>query len=77
MGMKTIDRNPKMELAQPIPSFLYIAEANEGKPAPNADLIRSFPAKTDAAYSGYASGRYVRTELKRRNVPIEKNPLPI
>jgi len=52
MGINATDRNAKVELAQGTPRFLYIAPANKGKPAPKLDLIRSFPAKTDAAYSG-------------------------
>jgi hypothetical protein len=39
----------------PTPSLLYIADANKGKPAPKEDRMKSLPARTDAAYSGYAS----------------------
>ena len=44
-----MDKNPKSELAQPTPRLLYIAAANKGKPAPKLDLIKSFPAYTEAA----------------------------
>jgi hypothetical protein len=47
--MKAIDKKPNVELAQLTPKLLYIADAKRGKPAPNEDLIKSFPAKTDAA----------------------------
>lgn len=57
MGIKTIDKNASVELAQLTPRLLYIALANKGNPAPKADRNRSFPAKTEAAYIGYASGR--------------------
>jgi len=52
MGMNAIDKNAKVELAHATPRLLYMAPANKGKPAPKLDLMRSFPAKTDAAYSG-------------------------
>ena len=57
IGMNAIDRNPNVELAQPTPKFLYMAVANSGNPAPKLLLMKSFPASTLAAYSGYASGR--------------------
>jgi hypothetical protein len=49
IGMNAIDKNPKVELAQPPPKLLYIADANNGNPAPKLDLMKSFPAKTEAA----------------------------
>lgn len=57
MGMKAMARKPSKLEAQPTPSLSYMALANRGKPAPKEDLMKSLPAKTDAAYSGYASGR--------------------
>lgn len=50
--MNTIDRNASVELAQLVPRFVYIAFANSGNPAPNAERNRSFPARTEAAYVG-------------------------
>jgi hypothetical protein len=47
--MNTINRNPKVELAQPTPKLLYAANANNGNPAPKLDLMKSFLAKTEAA----------------------------
>lgn len=55
--MNAIDKNPNVELAHATPRFLYIAVANSGNPAPKLLLMKSFPASTLAAYSGYASGR--------------------
>jgi hypothetical protein len=49
IGIKAIDRNPNVELAQPTPRQLYIAAANNGNPAPKLDLIKLFPAYTEAA----------------------------
>jgi hypothetical protein len=57
IGMKAMDKNPNVELAHPTPRFLYIADAKSGNPAPKLDLIKSFPANTDAAYAGYATPR--------------------
>ena len=55
--MNAIDKNPNNELAHPTPKFLYMGVANSGNPAPKLLLMKSFPASTLAAYSGYASGR--------------------
>lgn len=44
MGMKTMDKNPSKLLAQSTPKRRYMAFANSGKAAPNADLTRSLPA---------------------------------
>ncbi|KAF4624831.1 hypothetical protein G7Y89_g13334 [Cudoniella acicularis] len=52
IGIKAIDKNPSVEDAHPTPKLLYIADANNGKPAPKLDLIKSLPANTEAAYSG-------------------------
>jgi hypothetical protein len=49
MGINAIDKNPNNELAQPTPRLLYIAAANKGNPAPKLDLMKSFPANTEAA----------------------------
>ena len=49
IGMKAIERKPKVLLAQPTPRLLYMADANNGKPAPKDDRIKSFPARTEAA----------------------------
>lgn len=76
IGIKTIEIKASVELAQSTPKFLYIADANRGNPAPNEDLKRSFPARTDAAYAGYASGSQFSTELNKRNVPILKKEDP-
>lgn len=57
IGINRIDNPPNNELAPPTPNFVYIAFANSGKPAPKLDLMKSLPAKTEAAYSGYASPR--------------------
>lgn len=55
--MNTMDNPPNSELAPPTPNFVYMAFANSGKPAPKLDRKKSFPAKTEAASSGYASPR--------------------
>jgi len=52
IGMNAIAKKPSNEEAQPTPSLVYMADANSGNPAPNADLKRSLPARTEAAYSG-------------------------
>jgi hypothetical protein len=52
IGMNAIAKNPRRELAQPTPRFLYIADANNGKPAPKAERMKSLPARTEAAYAG-------------------------
>jgi hypothetical protein len=57
MRMNAIAGNLKREPAQPTLSLLYIAVAKSRKPAPNDDLMKSFPANADAATFGYASGR--------------------
>ena len=57
IGMNAIERNPNVELAHAIPRLLYIAVAKSGNPAPKLLLMKSLPASTLAAYSGYASGR--------------------
>ena len=57
IGMKRMDKKPSSDEAQSIPSFLYMAVANNGKPAPKLERMKSLPAKTEAAYAGYASPR--------------------
>jgi len=52
IGMKAMEINASVELAQPTPKSMYMAEAKRGNPAPKADLMKSLPASTDAAYSG-------------------------
>ncbi len=50
-------RNASVLLAHAMPRSSYIAFAKSGKPAPKLLLNKSLPARTLAAYSGYASGR--------------------
>lgn len=50
--MKAIEMKASVELAQLTPSFVYIALAKSGNPAPKAERMKSFPARTEAAYSG-------------------------
>jgi len=57
IGMNAMLKKPSKLDAQSTPSLSYIAVANSGNPAPNELLKKSFPANTEAAYSGYASGR--------------------
>lgn len=57
IGMNAIDKKAKRLLAQSTPNLWNIALANNGNPAPKEDLMKSLPARTDAATSGYASGR--------------------
>jgi len=47
--MKAAARNPSRLEAHPTPNFLYIAEANNGNPAPKLERMKSFPANTEAA----------------------------
>ncbi len=75
--MNAIPRNPNKLLAHPIPNLWYIAVANNGKPAPKEDLIKSFPARTLATLSGYASLRYGNTALNSVKAAIPKKLEPM
>lgn len=44
IGMNRMARHPSRVDAHSVPRFLYIAPAKSGKPAPNADRMRSLPA---------------------------------
>jgi len=57
MGTNAQARRARSVLAQPTPRLTYIALAKSGKPAPNMERMKSFPARTLAAYMGYASAR--------------------
>lgn len=72
IGMKAMESNANVELAHATPRSLYIAVATNGNPAPNGNRMKSFPASTEAAYSGHASGRCLRILSRSRNVPTEK-----
>ena len=52
IGMKAIEMKASVELAQLTPKSVYIALAKSGNPAPKAERMKSFPARTEAAYSG-------------------------
>ena len=48
---------PKAVLAQAGPRLVYIGPTNSTHPAADVDLRKLLPAKTEAEYSGYASGK--------------------
>jgi hypothetical protein len=54
MGMKAIAQNPMIEFPQAIPRSLNMGSTAIGIPAPNNALTKSFEAKAEAAYFGYA-----------------------
>lgn len=65
--------NPASNAVAPtVPSLEYIAGANNGNPAANADRIALFDASADAAIGRYATTRYVKTELKTKYSPVPK-----
>jgi len=53
----------------PSPSRVKNTRPNSGNPPATLDRKKSFPASTEAACSGYDSGRYVRAAWKRMNTP--------
>ena len=65
--------NPASNAVAPtVPSLEYIAGANNGNPAANADRMALFDASADAAIGRYATTRYVKTELKTKYSPVPK-----
>lgn len=76
-GINATVKNPNRLLAHPTPRRAYMAFANSGNAAPNDDRTRSLPAYTEATYFGYASPRYVSTDMKSKNAPTLKKALPM
>lgn len=65
--------NPASNAVAPtVPSLEYIAGANNGNPAANAERIALFEASADAAIGRYATTRYVNTELKTKYSPVPR-----
>jgi hypothetical protein len=58
--MKITVKHPSKVFPQSIPRLLNSGRAANGIPAPIIDLKKSLDARTEAAYWGYAWGRYVR-----------------
>ena len=56
-------------VAPTVPSRLYIAPANSGNAAANADLIALFDAIAEAAIGRYAVTKYVKTDVKTKYIP--------
>jgi len=61
----------------PIPKVMNIGLENITHPAANAARKRSFPAKSDAAYCGYESGRYTNTHWKMMKFEVTRITTPI
>jgi len=53
--MNATAQNPMIELPHAIPRFLNIGSTAIGIPAPKRALTKSFEARADAAYLGYAN----------------------
>lgn len=53
-GMNSNDKHPSNVQAQPTPRLRNIWVAKRGKAPPKDDRKKSFPARTEAAYFGYA-----------------------
>lgn len=70
-------RPPRIEIPRPIPRLTYSGCAKMIEPAASADRQRSLAAKSEAAYCGYVSGRYMKTHWNNTNAPIQYSVMPM
>jgi hypothetical protein len=66
-------QNPMIEFPQAIPRSLNMGSTAIGIPAPNKALTKSFEARAEAAYLGYAIGQLPPlSRLRRGDIPSGK-----
>jgi hypothetical protein len=68
-----VARPARRAVAPTVPNLSYIAPANNGNAAANADRNALLLAIADAAIGRYAMTRYVNVDVKTKYIPEPKN----
>jgi hypothetical protein len=72
IGIKAIAQNPMIELPHAIPRSLNMGSTAIGIPAPKRARTKSFEAKAEAAYLGYAIDQPTFLVSMTMNIPSGK-----
>jgi hypothetical protein len=71
-GAMIVERPAKRAVAPTVPSLSYIAPANSGNTAANAERNALLLAIAEAAIGRYAVTRYVNVDVKTKYIPEPK-----